>query len=195
MFLLGLGGGGVSDEWDSWWIGSEWRDVRGDFLGEMGDYVRSPDGVGTVQHAQKKDKSVARIPGRVGPLGPNKGVRSVHGRHRRADDDGDENSGNDEKRPPLFQQREDPIGKKHTETDQPVDNHIGHKDMPPLHHEGRMEHRIHGNSLGPDDLRRSGIRKDPREEIPPSREPAAHAAVPPGRDGSPVVHTTRRRHR
>ena len=161
----------------------------------MSDDIWSANGVSAVQHTEQKDESVARVPCRIGPLSPHKGVGSVHRRHGCADNDGNQNAGNDKESPSLLQHREDPIGKKHAETSQPIDNDISNKDVPSLRHEFRVESRVHGHRLCPNDFGRGGDSEDPSEEIPPSRKPATNAPILPRRDGRPVVHSTGRRHR
>lgn len=73
----------------------------GDFFGQMGDGVGCADGVGAVEHAGDKNKTVAGVAGLVGPVVPDKGVGGVRGAvaagHDGADDDGDEQIRNNQK--------------------------------------------------------------------------------------------------
>ena len=105
-----------------------------------------------------------------------------------------QHSCNDEESATLLKQWEDPVDKRHTGTNQPINNQVRDKDMPPAGQKGPVEDRIRGEDLCSNDLRYRGIGETLSEDVPPSGKPAADTTIPVSRDRGPMIDTTGRRH-
>ena len=167
-------------------------DILGNLLGEMRRNIWGADGKGAVEHAEKEDEAVARIARRVDPLAPDKVIRgvaaAVDGRHRGADDDGDEDADEGEEAAERLDKGQDAVGEEDDGARDPGDGEEAHEDVPLLLFEARVEGGVHRHRLRPDDLADRGQGEEPAEEVPPAGEEADDAAVAAGRDRRPMVH-------
>ena len=148
MFLLGL--------WSCQLAGTvgpyNGYDVLGHLFCQVRQKVWCTDGEGSIQHAQKKDKSAARIARLICPILPDKGIRGIGSISHMGQDSTQENgcctSHDDEKAANGFDCRKGAVQVQDDKGTDPCEKEVGHQDMPLLGDKDLMHDGVHGNGHG-----------------------------------------------
>lgn len=121
------------------------------FFRQMRGAIRSSHTVSTVEHSCNKDKPLTLVASSVLPFVPDKVVGrirlAVHMRHDRADDDGDEDTGEDKEHAQVANVGKDSVQKQDDTAAQPGADDEADEDMPGFGFKARVHERVHGNGL------------------------------------------------
>lgn len=113
--------------------------------------VRGSNTVSAVEHSCNKDEPLARIPRSILPFAPDKVVGrvrlTIHIGHDCTDDDGDEDTGKDEKHAKISDVREKPVQEKDDTAADPGADDKADEDVPRLGLKTGMHKRIHRDDL------------------------------------------------
>lgn len=107
------------------------------FFRQMGDEVRCPYCVGSIEHAHEENEAIGRISDICSPIPEDKSGGCMRGsstrtRHSCADDNRDKKAGEHEEQGKVVEYRNGTIGKEHHAAGAPCDNEVAYEDMPRL---------------------------------------------------------------
>ncbi len=114
----------------------------------MTNDVWSTDREGSIQHTQKKYKSITFIACGILPLAPHECVSCIAPVgmwHHCTDDDGDENPSDNQNTVDGCKHGQRPVHIENHNTADPGENEVRHEDMPPLRCELWMKGFVHGD--------------------------------------------------